>query len=284
MSKTIKSGLKYIIFLGICFLLSFSWTCKRTVSPGYTDVDAIKDYIITHPSIFLADVFNTDSTDPDFYREITKRDNWIKIDFRDPDSIQGLRNAYVNWDDSIEGVFHHFVSGNEYDTSFKAFSRVKAYFEQWGDAGDIYRGWRHMKISNVEIYSLRKPQSVGINYIWVDTSGSDRPVNLSGLYDLNNVLQFKNSAEITFTIQVGDMSDFYFLHIYEVGRWKKIRFKEVNGIDKELEASWITSSSSQDLNIYKHAYIDCLDSASVADSSSKYNSKTWGILYKIVKP
>lgn len=280
MSKKIKSGLKYIIFSGVCLLLSFSWTCKRSVSPGYTDVDAIKDYVKSYPSIFSADIFDTSSADPLFYREITKRDNWIKIDFFDPDTV--FRYAYVNWEDSMEGVFHHFVSGNEYDTSFKAFSRVKAYFEQWGDAGDPYRGWLLRRISNVEIYSLRKPQSVGISYIWIDTSGSDIPVNLSGLYDLNDVLQFRNSAEITFTIKVGDMSDFYFLHIYEGGRWRKITFNP--DIDNNLKASWTTSSSSQDLNIYKHAYIDCLDSASVADSLSKYNSKTWGILYKIVKP
>jgi len=280
-----KSGSKYLIFFVLFFLLLFSWTCKRTVSPGYTDIDAIKDYIITHPSIFSADVFNTSSTDPNFYREITKRDNWIRINFYEPDSLHPFRYANVTWDDSIQGVFHSFISGNEYIKEFNAFSRVRAYFEQWGDPGNVYRGWLLTKISNLLIYSL--PNSVGFSNLRIDTSGALIYINpdVLYLYELipdNKVLQFRQSTEVTFIIQAADTTDSYFLHVYERGAWRKIPFRQVSG--KEYKASWTVSSSTQDLNIYKHAYIDCLDSRSVTDSSYRYDSRSWGILYRIKKP
>lgn len=275
--KMFKSGLKVLILLVLFSFLSFSITCKKPVSKSYTDVDAIKDYIYSHPSIFQSDVFDT-ARNSSFYREITKRDYWIRINFHEADSTHFFRYADVYWDDSLGGAFHTFISGTEYLKNFKAFSRVRAYFEQWGDPTDIYRGWLLMKIQNEQIHSI-PAYSTGFNSLWINYTGSDVSISPGSLYDLSKVLTFNKSSAVSFTIEVGDINDYYFLYIYEGGSWKKIRFQQIDtGI---LKAGWTTISSSQDLNVYKYAYIDCLDSKSVADSSYKYDSDAWGILYKI---
>jgi hypothetical protein len=272
----LKSGLKYFIFLGIIFLLYFSLTCKKPDTPSYTDIDAIKDYINYHPDIFSVDAFDTSRAAP-FFREITGRDYWIRIDFHNPDSLHLLKSADVSWEDSIQGVFHTFISGTEYQKNFKAFSRVQAFFEQWGNAGDLYRGWLLIKISNAQIYSL--PYSTGFSNLRIDTSGVNSAVNLGGLYELKGILQFNKSTLVRFTIQAQDTSDTYYLHIYERGTWKKLTF--VKGTGNDFSTSWTTSSNSADLNIYKHAYVDRIWSKSIADTLSRYNSNAWGIIYKI---
>jgi len=272
----LKSGLKYFIFLGIIFLLSFSLTCKKPDTPSYTDIDAIKDYINYHPDIFSVDAFDT-SRAALFFREITGRDYWIRIDFHNPDSLHLLKSADVSWEDSIQGVFHTFISGTEYKKNFKAFSRVQAYFEQWGNAGDLYRGWLLIKISNAQVYSV--PYSTGFSNLRINTSGVDSSVNLGGLNELKGILQFSRSTLVKVTIQAQDTSDTYYLHIYERGTWRKLPFVKETGND--FSTSWTTSSSSADLNIYKHVYVDRIWSKSIADTLSRYNSNAWGIIYKI---
>ncbi len=90
--KMFKSGLKVLILLILVSIFFISLTCKKPVSKSYTDVDAIKDYIYSHPSIFLSDVFDT-SRNSSFYREITKRDYWVRINFHEVDSINFFRDA-----------------------------------------------------------------------------------------------------------------------------------------------------------------------------------------------
>ncbi|MCJ7458755.1 MAG: hypothetical protein MUP17_07170 [candidate division Zixibacteria bacterium] len=271
-----RISLKLLLLSGFIFLLSFSLTCKKPDTPSYTDVDAIKDYINYNPDIFLADVFDTLRVAP-FFREITNKDYWIGIVFHNPDSINFLKSADVSWEDSIQGVFHTFISGKEYLKNFKAFSRVKAYFEQWGNSGDLYRGWLLIKISNVQIYSPLT--SVGFGNLQFDTSGASNNLSLSGLFELKNVLQLRKSTSVTFTIEPLYATDRYYLHIYEGGAWKKIPFTQGTGND--FSASWTTGFSTQDLNVYKHAYIDGLSSKTVDDTLSRYNSNAWGIIYKI---
>ncbi len=141
-----KVVLKLLFLSGFVFILFFPLSCKKSVTPSYTDVDALKDYVYHHPDVFLADVFDTGSAAP-FFREITNKDYWIRIDFHSPDSINFFESTDVSWEDTLTGVFHTFISGREYLKNYKAFSKVTAYFEQWGSSGDLYRGWLLMKVS-----------------------------------------------------------------------------------------------------------------------------------------
>jgi hypothetical protein len=260
----------------LIFILFFSPGCKKPDTPTYTDVDAIKDYINYHPDIFQADVFDTSSASS-FFREITKKDYWIKINFHEPDSTSYFKSADVTWEDSIQGVFHTFISGTEYEKSFKAFSRMQAYFEQWGNSGDLYRGWLLMKISNVQIYNLPFP-SVGFGSLRIDTSGVSSSISLDGLRELKNVLQLERSNTVTFTIQVADSTNLYYLDIYDENGWIKRLF--VNKGNSVFSATWTPAST--DYNTYRHFYIDAIKLKTAADStSSSYDSRTWGIIYRI---
>lgn len=272
-----RMSLKLLLVAGLVFLLFSSLTCKKPDTPSYTDIDAIKDYINYHPDIFSADVFDTSSA-VSFFREITGKDYWVRIDFHNADSLHFLKSADVSWEDSIQGVFHTFISGKEYKKNFKAFSRVKAYFEQWGNSGDLYRGWLLMKISNIPIYCLPFP-TVGFSNLEIDTSGVTFPINLNDIpYELKNVLQLKRLNLVKFTIQVADSTNLYYLHIYDESGW--IRRPFANKGNNTFSATW--TPTSQDYNTYRHFYIDCIKSKTVADSSySTYDSRTWGIIYKV---
>jgi len=271
-----RISLKLLLLAGLVFLLFFSLTCKKPVTTSYTDVDAIKDYITYHPDIFSADVFDTSSASS-FFREITKKEYWIQINFHEPDSVHLLKSADVSWEDSIQGVFHTFISGTEYKKNFKAFSRVRAYFEQWGNSGDLYRGWLLMKISNVQIYNLPFA-SVGFGSLEIEASGDSSSISLDGLRELNNVLQLKRSVTVKFSIHALDPTDLYYLHLYDENGWVKRRFTNIG--DDYFSATWTPSST--DYNTYRHFYIDCIKLKTAADSSySSYDSRTWGIIYRV---
>ena len=271
-----RISLKVAFLSGFVLVLLLSLSCKKPDSPTYTDVDAIRDYINHHPDIFLSDVFDTSSASS-FFREITKKDYWIKINFHEPDSTHFLKSADVSWEDSIQGVFHTFISGTEYKRNFKAFSRVQAYFEQWGNSGDLYRGWLLMKVSNVPVNCLPFP-SVGFSTLAIDTSGTSNPVNLDGMRDLKNVLQLKRSNTVKFTIQAADSTDLYYLEIYDENGWLKRPFNNTG--NNVFSVVW--TPTSLDYNTYRHFYIDCIKSESVTDSSfNKYDSRTWGVIYRV---
>ncbi len=274
--KMLKAGLKYFVMAGLLILLSFCFYCKKSVSPTYTDVDAIKDYIRYHPDIFMADVFDTVKAAP-FFREITARDNWIKINFHEPDSVNLLKSADVSWEDTLFGVFHTFISGTEYTRSFRGFSRVNAYFEQWGNSGDLYRGWLLMKVSNLPVNCPPYP-TVGFSSLRMDTSGVGTSINTDALSDVKKILAFRRMNQVKFTVQVSDSTDVYYLHTYDETGWTKRRFNNEGG--NSFSVTW--TPSSQDYTTYRHAYIDCIESKSIADSSfSRLDSRTWGIIYRM---
>ncbi|HVP35744.1 MAG TPA: hypothetical protein VMT04_01980 [Terriglobales bacterium] len=271
-----RTSLKVAFLSGFFLVLLFSTSCKKADSPTYTDVDAIKDYISYHPDIFSADVFDTSSASA-FFREISGKDYWIRINFHEPDSVHLLKSADVSWEDSIQGVFHTFISGTEYTRNLRAFSRVQAYFEQWGNSGDLYRGWLLMKISNVQVYCLPSP-SVGFSNLEIDTSGTSNPLSLDGLRDLKSILQLKRSNTVKFTIQAADPTDLYYLEIYDENGWLKRPFTYKG--DDIFSVVW--TPTSQDYNTYRHFYIDCIKSESVEDSSfNQYDSRTWGVIYRV---
>ncbi len=54
--KMFKFGLQVLILL-VLFSL-FALMCKKPTYKSYTEVDAIEDYIYSHPSIFLSDIFD----------------------------------------------------------------------------------------------------------------------------------------------------------------------------------------------------------------------------------
>jgi hypothetical protein len=103
-------------------------------------------------------------------------------------------------------------------------------------------------------------------------------MSLDGLKELKKILQLKRMSSVKFIIQAADSTDLYYLHIYDENGWIKRSF--ANKGNNTFSVTWTPTST--DYNTYRHFYIDCIKSTSVADSSfNKYDSRTWGIIYKV---
>jgi hypothetical protein len=272
----------------IVALFSFNLCCEKqtTKSGESTDWDAIKAIIYENPDIFLVDVFDThkDTTlNPVLFRVITSQSFDLDTARRYPGGPTDPFDYYIHgaWGDSIKGVLHYFVDGKEHTKSIYAHSVMNAYFEQWLDFFSTHRGWILKRISGNVIASV--PTYIIIPSVHITSEGVDTTFNENMVLNLvkkDSVLHFAPGKKVTFTVDADDISDlFLFLHIGEDGNFKKIPFIE-NG-DDTFSASWTTTS---DLNIakgYKHAFVDAVSRDAVNDTTAKYDSKAWGIIYRI---
>jgi hypothetical protein len=275
------STLLIIVFLLFCF----SCEKKSTTSKERTDFDAIKAIIYENQDIFLVDVFDTDkdtSVNPVFFREITSQDFDLDSARKyEADPSHPFDYIYAAWGDSMRGVFHYFIDEKEYTKPIYAHSVMGAYFEQWGDAFDPHRGWLLKKISGNVITSV-DANSSKIYTLHITSSSVD--ITLSEIWVLNPVkkestLWFGMGDTVTFTVDPKYDTDFLFLHVGEDGNFRKIPFLD-NG-DGTFSASWVTTDDPNIAEGYKHAFVDAVSHDAVTDTNAEYDSKAWGIIYRI---
>jgi hypothetical protein len=97
----------------------------------------------------------------------------------------------------------------------------------------------------------------------------------------DSTLVFGKDKQVTFTIDLPstDTSDFFFLHIKEGDTPQKIPFTS-NG-DGTFSAGWITTADPDIAKGYHHAIVDVVIQESVTDTTAEYDSKAWGIIYRI---
>jgi hypothetical protein len=117
----------------------------------------------------------------------------------------------------------------------------------------------------------------------VTSSGVDDTITeprLLALVKKTDILIFGEGQLVTFTVEpASDTSDFLFLHIDEGEGYLKIPF--LNNGDETLSASWTTTGVPDPTRRYYHAIVDIVSRESVTDTLAEYNSKAWGIIYKI---
>lgn len=267
------------IFLG-GFLLAGIFSCeKSTKDEGpKNDPEAIEALVSYYSSIFKADVFDTikDTTfSPVFYREITKRDFFIKIDIYDaPPETIFTKYANMVLTDSIEGVFHLFLNGKEYKKDFKGGSTVSGYFERWGEVWDDYRGWLMKKVAGNSIYSVpRVSRSMELRLSCSSGDYTFFPGTITSLTKIREVRTFESGDSLTLRIINPIASWVYYLHYWKDGAYRKRPFV----VENDTLTSGCTISGSG----YQHLYIDILDYNTVHDSTAAYSSNAWGILFKV---
>lgn len=273
------------LLLGVTFLVNLSCEEKTTTSRESTDFEAIKAIIYENPDIFLVDVFDTHkdtSVNPVFFREITSTDFDLDSARRyEADSLHLFDYIYAAWGDSMRGALHYFIDGKEYTKSIYAHSVMGAYFEQWGDVLDPHRGWLLKKITGNVIASV--PAHVRLPPVYITSEGvndSLREIEVLNLVKKDSVLRFAPGREVTFTVDSDLISNFFlFLHIGEDGNFGKILFVD-NG-DGTSSASWTTTNDPNIAKGYKHAFVDAVSRDAVTDTTAKYDSKAWGIIYRI---
>ncbi len=264
----------------LLFLLLQTACEKRTVTPGMTDWDAVKAIISQYPDVFRLGFFDTES-DTFFYREITENDADIETgQLFEPDSVHSFDYITLTWGDSLKGTFHYGLNGKSYEKPILAIALTNAYFEKWGYDSDPYRGWLLKQFSGTVINSVR--DTIRFYTLEIESDGVyevlSEPILLR-LVKKDSTLVFGQGKLVTFTIDVPDTSDFFFLHVKEGAAYRKIRF--TNNGDGTLSASWTTTTDPDLAKGYKHAIVDVVSRESVTDALAEYNSRAWGIVYKI---
>ncbi len=268
---------KYLFLIALSAgVMVFIFSCdKSTKSKGpKNDPEAIEALINYYSSIFKVDTFNT-SQDSVFYREIKKQEYYININMKDapPETIY-TKIANVVLTDSIEGVFHLFLDGNEYQKDFKAVSKVEGYFEKWGADYDDYRGWFLKGVAGNNIYSTS--QISGSMSLHIESPSGNYTLssgNIVLLTYIRDVRTFNAGDSLSFKISQPDTSRFFYLHFWKDGNYLKIPFTRDG--DTLRTACKISGSG------YQHLFIDILDYNTVHDSVAEYKSNALGVLFKV---
>jgi hypothetical protein len=278
MTRIIELILLFSFFL--VFVLGTN--CDKKDVFSLTNAEWILVLINENPNIFHNNLFDTqpDSTSggagsPSFYRQINYREPIDSIVISDT-IVAGMLVANVWETDSLVGVFRIDDNGTWDSTTFIAHSKMKAYLEKWGGAGDPYNGWLMKKLSHSITYSaisfnppfnLNVTSSGGENYNYVSTDTS--------LIDLSS-FPLTVSADDTVYLHLGsiDKTNCVYLHYYDGNTLRKIGFVD-NGT---LDAQFVVTDASQR---YRHFFVDIVDKNSVGPPAGNYKAKTWGILYKI---
>ncbi len=264
----------------LLFLLLQTGCEKRTVTPGLTDWDAVKAIISQYPDVFRLGSFDTGS-DTFFYREITESGADIEEGhLLEADSVHLFDYIILSWGDSLKGKLHYNFDGTWYEKPILAIALTNAYFEKWGYDSDPYRGWLLKQFSGTVINSVR--DTIRFYTLEIESDGVyellSEPIVLR-LVKKDSTLAFGKGKQVTFTIDVPDTSDFFFLHVKEGESYQKIPF--TNNGDETLSASWTTTTDPDLAKGYKHAIVDVVSRESVTDTLAEYNSRAWGIIYKI---
>lgn len=264
--------LSFFVLLLAIFLLSCE---KSTKSEGpKNDKEAIETLINYYSSIFKVDTFNT-LVDTVFYREIKKKEYYIDIDIDDapPETIY-TKIANVVFIDSMEGVFHLFLNGNEYQKDFKAVSKVKGYFEKWGEDFDDFRGWFLKRVAGNNTYSI--PTISASMLLRVESPSGDHVLsadNIVSLTYIRDVRTFGAGDSLSFKIIESDTSRLFYLHYLKDGNYLKVPFTR----DGDTLRTTCKISGSG----YQHFFIDILDYNTVHDSQAVYKSNALGVLFKV---
>lgn len=273
------------LFITLLFFMFQTGCEKKTVVPKPTHWDAVRDIISENPSIFRLGFYDTQS-DTLFYREITENDadidsGWlVEQDTSHSDETPFFPYIRLFWGDSISGSFHYRYQGSwrEKPIVYKTYTR--ALFEQWGDEYDPKLGWILQRFSGTIITSPSSGMTPSILHIL--SSGVDEIITEPALVQLakkDSTMKFGKNQLVTFTIEPYDTTSFCFLYLKEGSAYQKIPF--INNGNETLSASWTTTDSPDPNRRYYHAIVDIIRRESVTDTLYGYNSKAWGIIYRI---
>ena len=105
------------------------------------------------------------------------------------------------------------------------------------------------------------------------------PVKKHNTLDKDSSLHFGMGEKVTFIIEPKYVTDILFLNVGEDGIFRKIPFID-NG-DGTFSASWTTTNDPIIAEGYKHAFVDAVSRAALTDTTAEYDSKAWGIIYRI---
>ncbi len=276
-----------LLTLAAIVLVSQTACEKKTVTPKLTHWDAVRTLISENPDVFRLGFYDTTPTDTLFYREITQSDGDIEqgilVEEDTAHSGPGPFFPYITltWGDSLKGSFHYRYDGAWREKPIRSAALTQGYFQRWGDDYDPNLGWILKGFGGTVINSVgstRQPSILSIVSSGVDVTLSE-PL-LRKWANKDSTLVFGRGQLVALTVEPSSgTADYLFLHLREFDSYEKIPFTD-NG-DGTLSASWTTTGSPDPNKRYYHAIVDIVSRASVTDTLAKYDSKAWGIIYRI---
>jgi hypothetical protein len=275
-----KAFFLMMLLILLAFLLQTGCE-ERSTSNGQTDWDAVKSIISKNPDIFRLGFFDTQLDSP-LYREITQNQADIEEGILlEADSTHSFDYITLTWGDSLRGTFHYSMNGEWREKPITSIALTQAYFERWGDAYDPDLGWLLRQLSGTVINSVGTTRNP--SYLTIVSDGVDVTLSEATLLQLikkDSTLTFGQGKEVTFTVNPStDTADFFFLHVKEGEAYQKITF--TNNGDGTLSAGWTTTSDPDVAKGYHHAIVDVVNRESVTDTLADYDSRAWGVIYRI---
>lgn len=276
-----------LLTLAVMLLLSQTTCEKKTVTPKLTHWDAVRTIISENPDVFQLGFYDTTRSDTLFYREITEREAdidsaWlVEVDTANSGPDPFFPNIDLFWGDSLKGSFHYIYDGSWREKPIRSKALTHAFFERWGDDYDPNLGWILQKFGGTIIRSAGTTMRPSILY--VISSGVNDTITeprLNALVKKDSTLSFGKGQLVTFTLEPSnDTSNYFFLHVEEGQGHQRIPF--LNNGDETLSASWTTNSNPDPDRRYYGAVVDIVNQQSVIDTLAKYDSRAWGIVYRI---
>jgi hypothetical protein len=278
--------------ISLSFCLVLSGCEKKPDFPFYPDRDAIVDMI----NADLAEVFSTqiiDLTVPDtlalstaYWREIDSVARRVAVSFSYEGTPHEVPLANVSVLDSMFGCFHLLIRDTSQSPPVRArvkkplteLATVHAEFEKWGEDNDPWKGWILTAVSGVEVHPRSSARS--LNSVTLQSSSvgeltlTEREIrNTSATHE---VPEFSDRESVNLNATIGDSTDVVLMHHNTSSGLTKSEMYPVG------ERTFRGSFRAPQNRGYYHLTVDLISLSTITDpDTSLYDSKRWGILYKV---
>jgi len=298
-------GSKASLILGgmviVLMMLSFSG-CKKSTEPTVNlDKEAILRLVAEDDSTFSTDIIDTLTQDTTtfskivgvdsirfFWRKIISRTRTINISIYPADATSIYPYAYVTVIDTLYGELHILgKDANGYrihlikpltDEAVKS-----AYFVKIGRNDSPYRGWRLEGVSGLLSHSVPICTRV-INQVHLVSSVYDRILtkeDITGITLRDSILTFNIGDTITLTVVTADSTDLVYLHTPSYNCRPHRRSFDNNG-DGTFTGTWAIEDMPGAYGRH-HFAIDVIKHSTL-DGDDPYDSRIWGIIYRVSHP
>jgi len=274
--------------------------CKKSTSPTESlDQDAILNLIATDTTTFPKEIVQSDSsgfpkivavdTVKLWWRKVDRVARKINVSIYSADSSHTRPYAYVTVTDTVYG--HLRIIGRDSSGTGIILSKPledlatkSAYFVKTGFDSDAHRGWTLQGVSGLLIHSVLYDTRI-INSVHVVSPGKDVTLlegDITKITPIDSILTFHIGDSVTVTVTTPDPTDSVFLHTLDCHFYNCKPHRE--DFENLHNGTFTISAVIGDEGLgRRHAAIDVIKHTSLDGSESDpYDSRIWGILYKVV--
>lgn len=301
-----KGNKEKLMMAGMILVLIFIFfsACKKSTSPTTNlDQEAIYSLVGSDSYSFPQEIISSDSTSfpkmvavdtiKFWWRKINRVTRDINVTVHQADSTHLYPYAYVTVTDTLYGRLYVLAKDSSESMSKPLTDEAvkHAYLEKREGNKTHHRGWRLVGLSGLLIHSF-PVNTRTIDSVQVISLGKNLTLtesNISDTTSTGNILTFNAGDSVTLTVFTGDAIDSVFLHSLPCHYYncKPHRRSFHNNGDGSFTGTWMVGNGMMDsVNVaVRHAAIDVIKHTSLDGSSSDpYDSRIWGIIYRVTAP